>query len=145
MLDEARLAASGRSFEQNRQTRLVRRGENLHFVADRQVVWSRGRVEMPHLRAFMAALETAVESFQLNRHSLTFVVNARLRVRIVEKQGCTIQGKLQDYCPNPGVYSDVPSRLSFTFQPRAMISWRNSSDRLKFFSRRASLRWSINA
>src|SRR5260370_10825759 len=97
MREEARLAASGRSFEQDRQTRLVRRGENLHFVAERQVVGSGGRVEMPHLRAFMAALETAVESFQLNRHSLTFVINARLRIRIVGKQGPTIQGELQDY------------------------------------------------
>src|SRR5216684_1848349 len=97
MLDEARLAASGRSLEQDRQTRLVRRGENLHFVADRQVVGSRGGVEMPHLCALMTALETAVESFQLNRHSLTFVVNARLRIRIVGKQGRIIQGELQDY------------------------------------------------
>src|SRR5260370_25892092 len=97
MLDETRLAASARSLEQDRQTSLVRRGENLHFAADRQVVGSRGRVEMPHLRAFMAALETAVDSFQLNRHSLTFVINAGLRIRIVGKQGPTIQGELQDY------------------------------------------------
>src|ERR1700738_104160 len=95
MLDEARFAASGRSLEQDRQTRLVRRGENLHFVADRQIVGSRGGVEMPHLRTFMAALEAAVESFQLNRHSLTSIVNARLRSRIVGDLMRAVQGDPQ--------------------------------------------------
>ena len=59
VLDEAGLAASGGSLEQERQARFVGGGEDFHFVADRQIERCRGGVEMLYLGSF--SLQPGVE------------------------------------------------------------------------------------
>ena len=59
VLDEAGLAASGRSLEQHRQARFVSGGEDFHLVANRQVERCRGGVEMAYLGPF--GLQPGVE------------------------------------------------------------------------------------
>ena len=49
VLDEAGLAASGGTLEQQRQSRFVSGGEDFHLVANRQVKRCRGGVEMFYL------------------------------------------------------------------------------------------------
>ena len=68
VLDEARLATSGRSLEQHRQSRSVSGREDFHFVVDRQVKRCGRGVEMADFGPLVTALHPRVEFFQFNRH-----------------------------------------------------------------------------
>src|SRR5689334_18039373 len=74
VLDEARLAASGRAFEEHRKARLVSGLEDFDLVADRQIVGGVVRVEMTDLGSF--GLHPVVELSELNRHDLYLVSGA---------------------------------------------------------------------
>src|SRR5271163_2034749 len=90
MLDEAGLAASGGTFEQDRQPRLVGGREDFHFVANRQIVGRRRWIEMTDFRAFMRALHPRIKFLQFNRHRspvLGVLADSRRAIALYSRRG----------------------------------------------------------
>src|SRR5579872_5944211 len=80
VLDKARFAAPGWSFEKHWQTGFVGCFENADFVADRQVIGGLMGIEMTHFGAFAASLEASVESLEFNCHVSSVSRKAVLRL-----------------------------------------------------------------